>query len=154
MSEVLTIRIFKQEDLPSLKSLILEADNFGEPFLEAELLNIKRDSNPDFGSVYVALLNENIVGYVTVRKNIFALAIDSIIVHKAHQREGIGKALIEKAKEHAKSLGIKVLRTDTGNFMNYAIKFYLDCGFRPCGYVEHDWGLNTKQLHFYMDLTD
>jgi len=154
MSEGLTIRIFKQDDLPSLNNLILKADNFGEPFLEAELLNIRRDSNPDFGRVYVALLNENIVGYITLRKNIFALAIDSIIVQREHQRKGIGKALIEKAKEHAKSLGIKVLRTDAGNFMNYAIKFYLACGFRPCGYVEHDWGLGTKQVHFYMDLTN
>ena len=154
MLEDLSIRMFKKEDLPSIRSLILKTENFGEPFLKAELLDIKRDSNPDFGRVYVALLNEKIVGYATLRKNIFALAIDSILVQKEKQRKGIGKALIEKAKEHAKSLGIKVLRTDTGYFVNYAIKFYLACGFRPCGYVEHDWGLNTKQLHFYMDLTE
>lgn len=145
--------MFRKEDLPSIRSLILKTENFGEPFLEVELLNIKRDSHPDFGCVYVALLNDNIVGYVTLRKNFFALAVDSIIVKKECRRKGIGKALIEKAKGCAKSLGTMILRTDTGNFMNYAIKFYLACGFKPCGYVEHDWGLNTKQLHFYMDLS-
>lgn len=150
----LTIREFKDEDLTSLHNLILNAENFGEPFLKPEQLNIRRDSIPEFGRVYVACLKSEIAGYITLRKNIFALAVDSIIVKKEHQRKGIGKALIEKAKDYAKSEGIKVLRSDTGTFMEYAIKFYLACGFKPCGYVENDWGLNTKQLHFYKDLSE
>jgi hypothetical protein len=78
MLEDFSIRIFRKEDLPSIRSLKLEAENFGELFLEPELLNIKRDSNPDFGRVYVALLEESIVGYVTLRKNIFAQHISEL----------------------------------------------------------------------------
>lgn len=154
MTKGLLIRKFKQDDLSSLRSLILDADNFGKPFLEPELLNLKRDSIPEFGCVYVAVLGDTIVGYITLRKNIFALAVDSIIVQKEHQRKGIGTALIEQAKTYGMSEGFKVLRADTGNFMDHAIKFYLACGFKPCGYVENDWGLNTRQLHFYMDLSE
>ena len=79
--------------------------------------------------------------------------VDSIIVDRSHQRKGVGRKLVEKAKEYAKSQGFRVLRTDTGAFMNYAIRFYLACGFEPCGYVEHDFSLGSKQLHFYINLT-
>ncbi len=81
------------------------------------------------------------------------MMIDSIIVDRDCQRKGVGRRLIEKAEEYARSGGFHVLRTDTGAFMNYAIKFYLACGFEPCGYVEHDFSLGSRQLHFYMDLT-
>jgi len=121
--------------------------------LETELHALKWYSIPDLGAVFVATVNNRPVGYATLRKNVFAVGIVSILVARDHQRKGIGRALIERAKEYAKSHGFKVLRVDTGNFMDYAIKFYLACGFLPCGYVEHDFGLNTKQVHFYMDLT-
>lgn len=62
-------------------------------------------------------------------------------------------ALTEKAKEYAKSQVVHVLRTDMGTSMDYSIRFYLDCGFEPCGYMEHDFSLGSKQFHFYMDLT-
>ena len=153
MTQYLTIRNYTEADLPALRKIILEAENFGEPFLESELLNLKKDSIPDFGIVFVAIIKNKVVGYITLRINIFALSIDSIIVKGEHQRRGIGRALIERAKEYAKSKGLKVLRTDTGIFMDYAIRFYMSCGFEPCGYVDHDFGLHTKQLHFYKDLT-
>jgi len=37
--------------------------------------------------------------------------------------------------------------------MRIASRFYLACGFEPCGYVERDFSLGSKQLHFYIDLT-
>jgi len=147
------IRELKKEDLPTLRKLILEAENFGEPFLEPELHALKWHSVPDLGAVYVATVNNRPVGYITLRKKIFAVVVVSVLVAKDYQRQGIGRALIEKAKQYAKSHRFKVLRVDTANFMDYAMKFYLACGFLPCGYVDHDFGLNTKQVHFYMDLT-
>ena len=149
----LRIRELTQEDLPTLRTLILEAENFGEPFLETELHALKWDSVPDLGKVFVATVKNQLVGYIALRKKVFALNIDSIIVAKARQKQGVGRALIEKAKDYAKSRKFKLLRVDTGNFMDYAIKFYIACGFLPCGYVENDFGLGTKQVHFYMDLT-
>ena len=154
MPRDLVIREFQREDLPALRNLILNAENFGEPFLESEMLILRRDGIPDFGIVYVVTMKNKIVGYITLRKKVFALSIDSIIVDKKYQRKGIGETLIQKAKTYARSKGFKVLRADTANFMEYAIRFYLACGFKPCGYVEHDWGLNTKQVHFYMDLSE
>ena len=100
MKGELKIREYKEEDLPVLRPLIIEAKNFGEPFMESETLNIKRDSISDFGHVYVAALGNVVVGYITLRKNIFAVAVDSIIVKKEYQRKGIGRELVENAKAY------------------------------------------------------
>ena len=147
------IREYTSPDFPQVKKLILGAENFGEPFLETEILNIKKKTSLGLGKIFVAAIRDQVVGYISLGRRIFALMIDSIIVDRSHQRKGIGRKLVEKAKEYAKSQGFHVPRTDTGTFMNYAIKFYIACGFEPCGYVEHDFSLGSRQLHFYIDLS-
>jgi len=147
------IREYASSDFPQVKKLILDAENFGEPFLETEILNIKKNTTPGLGKIFVATIRGQIVGYISLGRRIFALMIDSIIVARDHQRKSVGRKLVERAKAYARSQGLQVLRTDTGTFMEYAIKFYLACGFEPCGYVEHDFSLGSKQLHFYIDLT-
>ena len=147
------IREYTSSDFSQVKKLILDAENFGEPFLETEMLNIKKNTSLGLGKIFVATIRDQVVGYISLGRRIFALMIDSIIVDRNHQRKGVGKKLVEKAKEYAKSQGFHVLRTDTGTFMDYAIKFYIACGFEPCGYVEHDFSLGSKQLHFYIDLS-
>lgn len=147
------IREYTSSDFSQVKKLILDAENFGEPFLETEMLNIKKNTSLGLGKIFVATIRDQLVGYISLGRRIFALMIDSIIVDRNHQRKGVGKKLVEKAKEYAKSQGFHVLRADTGTFMDYAIKFYIACGFEPCGYVEHDFSLSSKQLHFYIDLS-
>ncbi|KXH77268.1 MAG: hypothetical protein AM326_05365 [Candidatus Thorarchaeota archaeon SMTZ-45] len=147
------IREYSSSDYPQVRKLILDAENFGEPFLENETLNIKKNTTLGLGKVFVAATQGTIAGYISLGRRVFALMIDSIIVSKSYQRKGVGRKLVEKAKEYAKSQDLQILRTDTGTFMDYAIKFYLACGFEPCGYVEHDFSLGSKQLHFYIDLS-
>lgn len=148
-----SIREYSSSDFSQIRELILDAENFGEPFLENEILNIRKNTSLGLGKVFVATLKERVIGYISLGRRVFTLMIDSVIVARSHQRKGIGRKLIEKAREYAKSQGFHVLRSDTGTFMDYAIKFYLACGFEPCGYVEHDFSLGSKQLHFYIDLT-
>ncbi len=148
-----TIREYSSSDLAQVRDLILKAENFGKPFLQNEMLNIRKNTSMGLGKVFVAILNGKVVGYISLGKRVFALTIDSIIVSSYFQRKNIGKRLVEKAKEYAKSQGFHLLRTDTGSFMDYAIKFYLACGFEPCGYVENDFSLGSRQLHFFIDLT-
>lgn len=150
----INIREYKPTDLSQIKELILNAENFGEPFLEVELLNLKKNTSFGLGKTFVATIDERVIGYISLGLRIFAILIDSIIVDQGFQRKGVGRRLIEKAKEYAVSKAFQIIRTDTGAFMNYAINFYLACGFEPCGFVEHDFSLGSKQLHFYMKLTD
>jgi len=148
-----SIREYSSSDLAQVRDLILNAENFGKPFLENEMLNVKKNTSMGLGKVFVAVLNGEVVGYISLGKRVFALMIDSIIVSSRYQRKGVGRKLVEEAKEYAKSQGFHLLRTDTGAFMDYAIKFYLACGFEPCGYVENDFSLGSRQLHFFIDLT-
>jgi ribosomal protein S18 acetylase RimI-like enzyme len=149
----IVIRDYQPADVDEVRTLVLDADNFGQPFLETELLNIKKNTTAGLGKIFVATLKGEIVGFISLGRHTFALMIDSIIVARQHQRKGIGRRLVEHAVKYAKSTGYHVLRTDTSTFMDYAIKFYLACGFEPCGYVEHDFSLGSKQLHFFIDLT-
>jgi GNAT superfamily N-acetyltransferase len=146
------IRHYSPSDFPQVKELILEAENFGEPFLSSEVMNIKKNTTLGLGAVFVAVLNNQIIGYLSLGQRVFALMVDSIIVDRNYQRKGVGRKLIEKAKEYARNHDFQILRTDTGIFMNYAIRFYLTCGFEPCGYIDHDFSKGSKQLHFYIDL--
>jgi len=148
-----SIREYSPSALAQVRDLVLNAENFGEPFLENEMLNLKKNTSMGFGKVFVAVLDGEVVGYISLGKRIFALMIDAIIVSSHYQRKNIGRRLVEKAKEYAKSQGFHLLRTDTGAFMDYAIKFYLACGFEPCGYVENDFSLGSRQVHFFIDLT-
>jgi ribosomal protein S18 acetylase RimI-like enzyme len=148
-----SIREYSSSDLAQVRELVLSAENFGKPFLENEMLNVKKNTSMGLGKVFVAVLNGKVVGYISLGKRVFALMIDSIIVSSRYQRKNVGRKLVEKAKEYAKSQGFHLLRTDTGAFMDYAIKFYLACGFEPCGYVENDFSLGSRQLHFFIDLT-
>lgn len=147
------IREYSFSDLSQVRDLILNAENFGKPFLENEMLNIKKNTSLGLGKIFVADSNGKIVGYISLGRRVFALMIDSIIVAGDYQRKGVGRKLVEKAREYTKSQGLHVLRTDTGTFMDYAIKFYLACGFEPCGYVENDFSLGSRQLHFFINLT-
>jgi predicted N-acetyltransferase YhbS len=131
MYEDLIIREFEKDDITTLRDLILNAENFGGPFLNSEMLNIRRDSISDFGRVLVATLKGEVVGYITLRRNIFSLFIDSIIVGRKHQRRGIGRALIEKARAHTRNEGLQVLRTDTASFMDYASHSTWPAGSSP-----------------------
>ena len=149
----ITIREYASTDLARIKELILKAENFGEPFLETELLHIKKNTSLGLGKIFVVTFKGKVVGYISLGRKAFAFMIDSIIVDRKYQRKGVGTKLVEKANKYTKAQGLHVLRTDTGTFMNYAIKFYLACGFEPCGYVEHDFSLGSKQLHFYIDLS-
>jgi ribosomal protein S18 acetylase RimI-like enzyme len=148
-----TVRQYSSSDLAQVKNLILNAENFGEPFLESELLNLKKNTLTGLGKVFVAVWDGKVVGYISLGKRVFALMVDAIIVAREYQRRNIGRRLVETAKDYAISQGFRLLRTDTSAFMDYAIRFYLACGFEPCGYVENDFSLGSRQLHFFIDLT-
>ena len=62
MSIELEIREYASSDQPQVRRLILEADNFGEPFLETEILNIKKNTIPGLGQIFVASLRDRVVG--------------------------------------------------------------------------------------------
>ncbi|MHA2232288.1 MAG: GNAT family N-acetyltransferase [Candidatus Hodarchaeales archaeon] len=146
------LREFEEKDEPEVAELILKAENFGPPFLEDEKKRITVCGTfPEFGRVLIAenSSTRQIVGYAIIEFTWRALVIESIITHHNFLRQGIGRQLIEKIKEIGESHpGANVIRVDTGDFMDYAQRFYLACDFQICGFVSHDLSWNSHQVHF------
>ncbi len=146
------VREYHPQDLSSVQNLILNAENFGEPFLEHELLRIEVfEAFKDFGKILVAEDGDSgkIIGYSAIQFEWRALVIVSIITHHQYLRKGVGKALIDKIKEIAESSPlVNVIRVDTGDFMTYAQDFYLSCGFEKSCDASHYLSWNNDQVIF------
>ncbi|MHA1167844.1 MAG: GNAT family N-acetyltransferase [Candidatus Hodarchaeales archaeon] len=146
------IRNYSTSDFNEIKDIILHGENFGEPFLETEIQRINNYQQlPHLGRILVVeeIESNKVVGFVALEFRWKSIVIQVIITHHDHLRQGIGRKMIKEAikigEEHPM---INVLRVDTGDFMEYAQRFYLACGFQFSGYVAHDLSWNNHQVHF------
>lgn len=62
-----------------------------------------------------------------------SLEIQQLYIHPAYQGRGIGKALVDAARDEAKSLGLKGIWLGVWERADWAIAFYTKCGFQRCG---------------------
>jgi ribosomal protein S18 acetylase RimI-like enzyme len=135
------MREFQTGDREVIKEMVLEAENFGTPFLDHEMLRIDvYTAFPQLGKILVAFDsgNKEVLGYTAIQFDWRALVINSIITHHGHLREGVGSRMIEEVKEIGKKHTlVDVIRVDTGDFMEYSQQFYLSCGFERAAYVPH-----------------
>ncbi|MHA1225424.1 MAG: GNAT family N-acetyltransferase [Candidatus Hodarchaeales archaeon] len=149
----IVFREFQKNDWPKLKKVILEAENFGEPFLEHEKKLIDTFSSSPLGKVLIGIETESndVVSYTCLELSWRAIIIKSFITAKNYQRKGIGSLMINEIRKLAlKNPDIQIIRVDTGDFMDYAQKFYTTVGFQICGFVMHDMSWHNHQVHFVM----
>lgn len=146
------IKKYSPEYSEQLQELIINAENFGEPFVEYEFKVINTFHNAkDYGQVLLALDEQKneVLGYCSLEISWGSLIIKSIAVHYKHLRKGIGTIIIDYIKNLGeKHQSINVVRVDTGDFMVYAQKFYLANGFFITGHVSHDLSWHNHQIHF------
>ena len=136
------VREYNEKDWPQVKEMILHAENFGPKFVDHERRIIETcRSHSGYGKVFVAESKRSrlVVGYATVEFRWRSLVIFSLVTHHNHLRRGIGKLIVKRIKEEGeKNPEMNVIRVDSGDFMSYAHKFYISCGFQICGFVAHD----------------
>ncbi len=153
----ISVRDYIPEDWSQLEHIILNAENFGEPFLQFEQLKLTiSQAHPEFGRVLVAedADSKKILGFASLIIEWKALVISSIITHHQFLRQGVGHSIIERIKDLARSLPlIDVIRVDTGDFMDYAQEFYRSCGFLRVGLVPHYMSWYNDQLIFVYHIT-
>ncbi|MFW9927472.1 MAG: GNAT family N-acetyltransferase [Candidatus Thorarchaeota archaeon] len=146
------VRDYQESDWNEVEQMILNAENFGVTFLEHEKLRIDVFAHfPTYGRVLIAFDSENmkVVGYAAVQFEWKALVINSMITHHEYLRMGIGHLMMKRIMEIGqKQPIIDVIRVDTGDFMEYAQKFYLSCGFERAGHVPHYLSWNNHQVVF------
>jgi GNAT superfamily N-acetyltransferase len=86
---------------------------------------------PDFKIYHFTLLAEEedfIVGYINVTVKMGVAYIDSLLVGKAHRNKGIGKSLVLRAEEKAKTYNAHKIWLETGAHWGTE-KFYTDLGY-------------------------
>ncbi len=137
---MIIIRDLGKEDLISLKVLLDDLNNaikfkheINEKDLNSVYVNI--DKYPEVYSNYVAIENDKIVGFLSIvfyktflHKGGTAL-INELIVAETHRNKGIGKKLIQKAIESAKSRGMDEIEVGTEITNTKAQNFYKKTGF-------------------------
>ncbi|MBI1211177.1 MAG: GNAT family N-acetyltransferase [Alphaproteobacteria bacterium] len=126
------IRFAEPDDADAVATLLIELGyDVTSPRIRQSLSAMK----PNLDPVFVASNKGEIVGMVSLivcrwiqwEKPI--ARVPAMIVHDAHQRRGVGRALVEHAVTHARQLGCGAIELTSANDRAYAHAFYRDIGF-------------------------
>ncbi|EOG8707800.1 streptothricin N-acetyltransferase SatA [Bacillus paranthracis] len=110
------------EDVPSYEKSYLQNDN--------EELAYNDYINKQNQVIYIALLHNQIIGFIVLKKNWNHYAyIEDITVDKKYRTLGVGKRLVVQAKQWAKEGNMSGIMLETQNNNIAACKFYEKCGF-------------------------
>lgn len=100
---------------------------FAECDDERTLATLTRDT------VFVAELAGETAGYVAIEESTASLRIEQLCVHPAHEKEGVGKQLLEWAEGYAIANGAGRLEVVVERGNDRAESFYRGRGFVPAG---------------------
>jgi len=84
----------------------------------------------DEGTVWVALSGKRRIGFVTTARYEDALHILELAVESGHQGHGVGRRLLEKAKDYALENGLPALTLTTFRDLPFNELFYHKLGYR------------------------
>jgi len=116
---------------------------------DEELQELQTMYGAPHGGIILCKINGECIGCVGIRKiNKETAELKRMFVQQGFQGRGIGKELLDKAIELARSLGYKTIRLDTLNYMQPAINLYKKAGFYEIpAYYNNP---NTTAVYFEM----
>ena len=124
----LKIRLWKEGE-PVPWQLLLDADS--------SRVEVRKYLNR--GELWVAEKDKKVIGaMVLLQTRIDVVEIVNIATMQKHRSQGVGTALLRKAKARAKNLKAHMLQVGTGNNSFPQLIFYQRFGFRIVG-VERDF---------------
>jgi ribosomal protein S18 acetylase RimI-like enzyme len=107
--------------------------------------------------IFVAYVDDHPAGHIRLRKNWNRYAyVENIVVDVNHRRLGIGRRLIEQAKQWARSKNLPGIMLETQNNNVAACKLYETCGFKLRGFDTHLYKAidpDTDEIALYWYLT-
>jgi DNA-binding MarR family transcriptional regulator/N-acetylglutamate synthase-like GNAT family acetyltransferase len=102
-----------------------------EPIDERVLSNPKKEIIDKEGEIFFALYKDEVVGTVAVKKtSLKTLEVLKMAVTEQFQSRGIGRLLMNKVVDYAKSKKAKSLELDTSRKLEVAMKLYESFGFK------------------------
>lgn len=143
-----SIREYRPEDIRQVELCLAELQDFSKLIYEnvadggiaprylQHLLTRCRETN---GKIFVVESEGRVVGMVCVYATIKSEALDEeeyeyayvsdLVILAAHQGKGMGRALLKRAEDHARSQGATLLRIHVLAKNEVARKMYIRCGF-------------------------
>ena len=107
------IREYHEQDLPELLSVWEAASEIAHPFLTAEFLAAERENIPNLylpnAETWVAELEGRVIGFVALIGN----EVGAIFVHPNQHGTGIGRKLMDKARELKHFVGWRAWGAET-----------------------------------------
>ena len=82
---------------------------------------------------YVARRGDVIVGVGALAVRDGYGELKSMFVEEASRGQGVVDAMLRQLEDHARGLGLAMLRLETGTLLYAAHKVYARHGFKPCG---------------------
>jgi len=128
----ITVRCITVDDAKTISSLSAQ---LGYPLTEAQTLgNIEAILSLDHLNAFVAIHQNKVVGWMGVAQIIMIetlpyCEINGLVIDKNYRSKGIGKLLIEKAKQWAREKGNDKLRLRCNVIRTEAHLFYQHLGF-------------------------
>jgi carbonic anhydrase len=152
------------EDLFEARKLILEYVNWlgneGGPEVKITLASQNFDKELDTlnvtygypdGAIFLAIKSDKAVAVGGIKRfNDRECEVKRMFVQPGSRGAGIGKLLLTKCIEAAKSLHYETIKLDTADFMKSAIKLYTDAGFVEI--AAYRYNTHKEARYFELDL--
>ncbi|HDR6315836.1 TPA: GNAT family N-acetyltransferase [Bacillus thuringiensis] len=90
---------------------------------------LQKMMNSPSHQVYCALIDEKIVGTITVSKQEQSTTLSGFAVHPSYQGKGYGKGILSYMVHTLITKGISTIELDVETKNNHALKLYTQCGF-------------------------
>lgn len=127
------IRLYEERDLDDLLAAWASASEIAHPFLTQDFLALECENIPYLylpnAETWVFEDEGRVVGFVALLGN----EIGAIFVHPSHQRRGVGRQLMNKAKELRAELVVEVFKANT-----IGRAFYAKYGFEIVAEKVHE----------------
>lgn len=127
------VRPYKDRDLDDLLAAWESASEIAHPFLTQEFLALERENIPNLylpnAETWAYESDGRVVGFVALLGN----EVGAIFVHPSHQRMGVGRRLMDKAKELRGELVVEVFKANT-----IGLAFYAKYGFEIVAEKVHE----------------
>jgi len=140
----MNVRNYEPADLGACRSLWAEMtqrhrDIYSDPTIGGDNPGLEFDKHlsrvgPE--RVWVAALEEEIVGLVSLIQDGEQAEVEPIVVSAEHRGAGIGQELLHHTIEQAKALGVLCLYVKPVARNEEAVSFFYDAGFKILGHIQ------------------
>ncbi|GIX56705.1 MULTISPECIES: GNAT family N-acetyltransferase [Bacillus cereus group] len=121
-----------QLTLASSKSLLdlieISSKAFGDS-VENTATWLQKMMDSSSHQVYSALIDEKVIGTITVSKEDQSTTLSGFAVHPSYQGKGYGKDILTSMIHTLITKGVSTIKLDVETKNNHALKLYTQCGF-------------------------